>query len=162
MTRDEVLQRFAAERAVFDTKVDAVPSARFEEAGAARGHSVKDIVAHVAAYEELIVERLRAARAGETTAFDRDRDGWEVFNDRIWAEAATRGAREVVEHARAVYADLIEEVSRLTDEELAGRVGVSEALDDGWLAGRQLWELLGIDGFEHYPMHYEALEAAAG
>ena len=52
-------------------------------------------------------------------------------------------------------------MSRLTDDELSGDVGLTARIDPAWLQGRTLAEVIGVDGFEHYPMHYPALAAAA-
>lgn len=146
---------------MFDAKVAAVPADRLGSVPTTGGHSAKDIVAHITAYERLIVERLRAAREGRTTAFDRDRDGWESFNERVWAEAAGLDAASVLANAREVFGQLLREVKALSDEELREVTGITEHVDPAWLDGRAMWELIGIDAFDHYPMHYPALEAAA-
>jgi len=93
MTRDEVLEQLKVQRAQFDARIHAIPGDSLDEPVPGSLHSPKQIVAHVSAYERLIVDRIRAARLGEKTAFDRDRIGWEAFNDRIWAESAEQSAR---------------------------------------------------------------------
>jgi len=161
VTRDEVLDRLRSARTEFDAKLAAVAQDRFESAPDGFAHSPKDVVAHVIAYEELIVERLRAARLGETTAFDRDRDGWKAFNARVWADAARTPTEHVLVRSTLVFNDLITEVELLDDTELNSVTGVTEHLDPAWLEGHSLAELIGIDGFEHYPMHFALLDAAA-
>ena len=160
MTRDEVLDRLRSTRAAFDARVAKVPGGAFERVVPGGTHTPKQIVGHVAVYDRLVVDRLRAARDGETTAFDRDRIGWELFNDRTWEEGVVLDAATVRVSAAKEFEALLVEVGRLSDEELAGPVGISANLDPAWLEGRPLWELIGIDGFEHYPMHFGALEAA--
>ena len=160
MTRDEVVTRFTAERAAFDRRIEAMDAASFNRIPPGRAHSPKEIVAHVTAYERLIVERLRAARAGETTAFDRDRAGWQPFNERVWRETAGLEDDEVRAQAGAVFADLLDEVARLTDKDLNESTALNRFIDPAWLEGRALWELVAIDGFDHYPMHFAALDDA--
>lgn len=162
MTGKELMARLTRERGRFDAKLAAVPAERLDEVPEGHTHSPKEIVAHVNAYEALIVERLRAARMGETTAFFRDREGWEEFNDRVWGEVAGADASEVIARSHRVFADLMDEVSGLTDEELNGPVGVTAAIDPAWLKGETLAELIAVDAYDHYPMHHRALEAAAG
>ena len=161
MTRDEVLAALRAFRAGFDARLARVPADRMTAPTPGSVHSVRDIVVHLTAYDDLIVQRLRAARTGETTAFDRDQVGWEAFNERIWAEAASVDPLVAVARAAATFEALLQEVEQLTDEELAAPVGATAALDPAWLEGRAPWELIEIDAFDHYPMHYAALEAAA-
>src|SRR5512137_2962936 len=86
MTRDEVLDRLRTSRTVFDEKLSAVPHDRLDAPLDGHVHTVGEIVWHVAAYDELMVTRLRAAHEGLTTEFDRDRVGWEQFNERVWTE----------------------------------------------------------------------------
>ena len=162
MTRDEVLARLRETRAEFDRLVAAIPAELLTVPVPGGSHSPKDIVFHVTSYDDLIVRRLRCARTGELTAFDRDRDSWEAFNDRIWAEANDVATSAAMALSSRTFLNLLEEVSHLSDEELSDRVGVTKALDPAWLQDRTLAETIGVDGFEHYPMHYAALAAAAG
>jgi len=160
MTRDEVLEKLTAARAVFDEKLEAVPAEALERPLPGSAHSVKDIVAHVSSYDDLVVQRLIESRAGRTTAFDRDRAGWEAFNERVWREVADVPAADALALAREVFAALVEEVARLTDEELGAPVAATAALDPAWLSGHAPWELIETDTFDHYTQHYAALDAA--
>ena len=161
MTRDEVLERLRSVRAEFDARVAAIPADALEVAPAGFRHSPKEVVAHVNAYERLIVDRLRAARRGEQTALGRDREGWEAFNASVWARVAALDPMKVLADSKQVFSDLVAEVSLLDDGELTTTAGVTEYIDPAWLDGHELWELIGTDGFEHYPMHFDLLEAAA-
>ena len=129
MTRDEVLARLTTERAEFDRRIEALDPAVFSRVAAGRVHSPKEILVHVTAYEQLIVERLRAARAGTTTAFDRDRIGWEAFNERLWREAGDVDEDVAKAQAGDVFAALIAEISQLTDGDLNGTTDATRALD---------------------------------
>jgi hypothetical protein len=161
MTRDEVLTRLRAQRSEFDARVDAIPAEALDAPIPGTTHTPKQIVAHVNAYDRLIVERLRAARLGEMTEFDRDRTGWEAFNDRIWAEAVAVEVDIVLSRSARDFLSLLEEIASLANAELQTLVGVAAGLDPAWLQGRPLWEAIAIDGFEHYPMHFAQLDAAA-
>ena len=161
MTKDEVLARLKLSRAVFDEKLAAVRPESVGVVPSGFAHSPKEVVAHVAAYDDFIVQRLVSARHGSTTAFDRDRDGWEAFNERTWREAAGLKPEAALRRARDVFAALVHEVGQLSDEELGARVGATAALDPAWLEGRAPWQAIGVDSFDHYPMHYDALDAAA-
>ncbi len=161
MTRDELLDRLGTERAKFDAKVAAVPGDRIADPTPGGDHSVKDIVAHVSAYEELIVERLKAARRDETTSFDRDRVGWKEFNERVWGEVVALDPDSVFSHAAEVFSELLGQLRDITDAELNETVGVTAWVDPSWLGERTLGRSIEIDSLEHYPMHYPALDAAA-
>ena len=160
MTREEVLTKLREQRAEFDGRLHAIPSDAMDRPIPGATHSPKQILAHVSAYEQLIVERLRAARLGETTEFDRDRVGWEAFNDRVWGEALDVPVDVVLSRSAADFLELLEEVAGLSDIELVGDRGATAAVDPAWLQGRPLWEAIAVDGFDHYPMHFAQLEAA--
>jgi len=162
MTREEVLAALRTARAGLDARVAAVPRDRLTAQIPGSVHSVRDIVVHITAYDDLIVQRLVSARHGATTSFDRDREGWEAFNERVWSEAARVEPQAALRHASDVFVALLHEVGQLSDEELAAPVGATAALDPAWLEGRAPWELIAIDAFEHYPMHYAAIEGATG
>lgn len=160
MTVDELMDRLREARGVFDAKVSAVPRERFDAAPQGRVHSPKQVVVHANAYEELITRRLRAAQEGKTTEFDRDREGWEAFNERVWAEASEADIDEVREESGRIFTELLHEVGRLTDDDLNGITELTAAIDPAWLKGQTLAEMIAIDGYEHYPMQSEALDAA--
>ena len=160
MTRDEVMKRLRTRRAAFDLRVAAIRPSALDRPAPGCPHSPKQIIAHVTAYEQLMVDRLQLGRLREETAFDRDRVGWEAFNERIWSESALLDAEIVLERSAITFLRLLEEIAILTEEELNQLTGVAAAVDPAWLGGRALWELIGIDGFDHYPMHFAQLEAA--
>ena len=161
MTRDDVLRNLWTARVEFDRLVSEIPVDRLGQPIPGHVRPAKDVVWHVAAYDELMVSRLRAARNGMTTEFDRDRVGWEAFNERIWTEAAEVDALTACHHADEVFLDLLEEIGQLTDDEICGNAGIVAYIDPAWLQGRTLAEVIGVDGFEHYPMHADELRAAA-
>lgn len=162
MTRDEMLRAFDESRSAFDTLLRAVPAERFAAAPPGFSHSPKEVVAHVVAYEGLIVERLSAAREAGTTAFDRDRAGWEAFNDRVWAEAAQAEPADVLRRWEEIGVSLRAELAMLTDDDLDGASPLAAHLDPAWLDGHTPAELIAVDAVDHYPMHHALLEAAAG
>ncbi len=160
MSRDEVLERLQHNRIRFDQRIAKIPVERLDAAPPGRAHTPKQVVAHITSYEELIVERLRAARVGDTTALFRDRVGWEEFNDQVWAQAAGRDAAEVLRDSARVFAELVHELMLVSDAEMNEATGVVAHIDPAWLQGRTLAEVIAVDAFDHYPMHYDELDQA--
>jgi hypothetical protein len=161
MTRDDVLRSLWSARTEFDKLVSEIPVECLAQPIPGHARPAKDVIWHVAAYDGLIVQRLREARAGRMTEFDRDRVGWEQFNARVWAEAADIDVPTVCHHAEETFLDLLEEVGQLADDEVDGAGGIVEFIDPAWLQGRTLAEVIAVDGFEHYPMHHAELRAAS-
>ena len=162
MTRDELLNWLLETRGEFDQLVSAVPKDKLGKPIPGNKRSVRDIICHISAYEDLIAQRLRLAQNGETTAFDRDHDGWESFNDRIWEEAKQVDPPTALARSNRIFREMIDQVRVLQEDEINGKGGITRYIDPAWLDGRPLWEVIGIDAFEHYPMHFEELEKAQG
>ena len=70
-------------------------------------------------------------------------------------------ADAVLSQSARDFLSLLEEVASLANAELSDAHGVAAGIDPAWLQGRTLWEVIGVDAFEHYPMHFAQLEAAA-
>lgn len=162
MTRDELLNWLQSTREEFDRLVSAISKEDLDKPIPGKKHSARDVIYHVTAYEDLIVQRLRNAQNGETTAFERDHDGWEAFNDTVWEEAKGVDVPAVLARSRRVFRELIEQVSVLQEDEINDARGIVTSIDPAWLDGRALWEVIGIDAFEHYPMHFDDLRKARG
>ena len=64
MTRDELLVQLAVARQVFDDKVALVPPERLREEVPGFGRSVAQLLAHVASYDRMVVQRLESASYG--------------------------------------------------------------------------------------------------
>ncbi len=160
MTRDELLHWLLETRREFDELVAAIPKERLDKPIPGKKRSARDVIHHVTAYEELIVQRLQHAQDGETTAFDRDHEGWEQFNDRVWEEAKDVDSLTALARSHRVFREMIDQIRVLQDDEINGKGGIVRFLDPGWLDGRPLWEVVGIDAFEHYPMHFDELTKA--
>lgn len=161
MKRDEVLLKLRETRGGFDRRIAAIPRRALRTPAPGSVHSPSETLVHIAAYEELVTARLREARRGVTTAFDRDRLGWEAFNERVWSEASGVSTNDALSRSEVSFRELLEEVAALTDEEIEDNDGFVADVDPAWFEGRKLWELIAIDCYEHYPMHYQALEDAA-
>ncbi|MDP2233991.1 MAG: ClbS/DfsB family four-helix bundle protein [Actinomycetota bacterium] len=161
MSRDEVMERLQFTRIRFDRRIAAIPIEKMDVLLQARTHTPKQVVAHINAYEALIVERLQAARTGNTTALFRDRVGWQEFNEQVWADSVDTPVHEVLEQSQRVFKELVHELMLLTDSDMLDDTGIMAHIDPAWLQGRTLAQVIGVDAFEHYPMHYDELDLAA-
>jgi hypothetical protein len=85
--------------------------------------SAKDLIGHVAAWEEQALISLTEWRRGEMPAVERPggpmsgSDGVDAFNARAVDEKRGVSLQGVVEHARATHQDLLEAIDGLSDEE---------------------------------------------
>lgn len=106
------------------------------------GWTYRDLVAHVAAWEELSVRRIRTYReTGEKPPFEGDVD---AFNARAIAERRLVGPEAIVDELDTAHRLLVEELRRLTEEQAA----------DDWVRF-----VVAVNTFEHYAEHAAELAA---
>lgn len=166
MTKAELLDARRSGRARWEDLLALVKAGRMDEPGVTGTWSVRDVVAHVAAYERFVAATILAdLRGGVATPrelYDRDdqppRDDepdpdHARYNDWVVKHARTRPLAEVLTSAREAYERLRAAVEALSDEELAdpGRFA--------WLRGRALTAILPNQSFAHYAMHEPAIRA---
>lgn len=159
MTRDELLVQLAVARRVFDDKLALIPVATLEDDLPGFGHSIAQLVAHVAEYDQLVADRLESAGHGAMTELPADRDP-EGYEATTWSYANKWPVKQVLDRASANFDTVVSRLREVTDDELNGRVGAGGVLDRGWLAGRPPWRAIYDDTAGHYREHEPMLDAA--
>lgn len=160
MTKAELLDAMRSGRARWEDLLAEVEAGRMDEPGVVGAWSVRDVVAHVSAYERFIAAAILAdLRGGSATPrelYDRDdeppRDDepdpdHARYNGWVVEHARTRPLAEVLTSAREAYDRLREAVQALSDQELA------DPQRFAWLPGRALVAILPNQSFAHYAMH---------
>lgn len=157
-TKLESFADMQTERARLERALARIPKKRMEIPGAQDEWSVKDILAHIAAWETLMITWLRALRAGDLP--DRPAPGqpgfdFDAVNARIHAENKDKPLDEVVQTFRASYNRALRAVSAVPAEAL-------ESPDHWpWCSGTPFSHILFANTTDHYRQHVEALEAWA-
>ncbi len=154
MTPNELLTKVDAAWRPFRDAVRGLGRGRFDEPTSA-GWTYRDLVAHVAAWEDLAARRLRAFReTGEKTypAPARDTD---AFNARVAEAHRLVGAGALVDELDTAHRGLTEEIAWLTDEQLCADVQPT-----AW--GPQSWVVAVVAGnsFGHYREHADEMGMA--
>jgi hypothetical protein len=149
MKRDELIERVAGARAAWEALLDTETDARFAEPGVAGEWSLKDVVAHIAWFEREMIGVIRAkALVGS--------DLWQLppheRNDAIFRENRDRRLSEVRAEADRTYAELVEVLPTLSDEDLANAASFPGMPPD-WVP----FEIIAQNTYEHYEAHAEGL-----
>ena len=155
-SRHELLDRMARGREEFDEVLARVPGDRFLEPGRWGDWTLKDLVAHVAAYERWTAEQMaatpseedRAAVEGEASA------GVDALNEIIYRDHRDDPLDRVLEESRTAHEALRAAVERLDERDLAS--------PQWWTGGRTLFQIIPEQSSTHYGDHVEDLERAAG
>lgn len=152
LSKHDLLRRIATEHLHLRDLVEKCsPDAVIENGG----WELKDILAHISAWEWLTLARLEAARTGKAPDIPPVGTETEIdrVNARILEQARNRSFEEVQEDFTASHTALVAAIEACADQFLQA------PLPEGWGRGRKVWEMLAANTIWHYPEHAEALEA---
>lgn len=163
----ELLQRLQEKRVDFDNLIATVPALVAEEPNLPNDWSVKDLLAHIAAYERWMAGHIQAVSEGRAPTNDELYDAGEeldsgdpfdldTLNASIHAHFHGKSWPEIHAFAGDAYARLVEAISNSPEEDF-DREGLHPMLDHGSLLSR-LPELT----YGHYDDHDADLRTVAG
>jgi hypothetical protein len=142
-TAKEVLARIDAGWAAFSEAVHATPVERLEMRLAEDGWTRKQMLAHIAIWHDLTIERLTEyAETGKPPAIEENEDG---VNARAARGAGGRTVGEVVLAMDESFRRLRRELARMTNEQLAA--------NDSWAAS-----VIAANTWRHYGEHLPDLD----
>jgi hypothetical protein len=148
MTKDEILDALEDERENLLDAIEGLSDEEMLEAGVVGDWSIKDILAHLSAWEAELVKLLWQARHGErpsgiyTSGVPVD----EV--NKVWSQAAqSRPLERVIDDFISVRKQTIRRVEPFSDADL------SDPQRYPWLEGNPLWEWIENDSFGHEAEH---------
>ena len=155
-SKHELLQEMAEARAALEDLLARVPEERFLEPGRWGEWTLKDLVAHIAAYERWTAEQCGPDPAPEEIARMRaeSEGGTDALNDAIYRQHRDDPLESVLAESRAAYETLRRTLEQL-DEDALGRPRWRTG-DAGLLAA------LPGQSYAHYRDHLGGLRAAAG
>ena len=148
------------ERERWGTLLAAIGEGRMEQPGAAGFWSVKDVMAHVAAYERWLVDWLNAARLGQFPPpsvlddDDIDRRNAQVYEaTRALDLSAVKGGEE------NAYQELVLIIKGLSEADLFEPERTTWFVRPYWGEGTTLWEAIAGLTYDHWREHLPNLQA---
>jgi hypothetical protein len=151
----QLIETLGSERTSWEALLRQVRPNRMELRGVTAEWSLKDVVAHVTAWEWRAVACLKAVQT-ETWPqppewpINLDEDG---INAWIFAVNRGRWVQDVLNESRQVFDQLVQALELVTEQDLT-TMGRFE-----WLQGNSLIAYIGGHSFEHYQVHGEAIRA---
>src|SRR5215216_2168756 len=129
-SRTELLERMRAGREEWDALIAQIPDSARIEPALAGGWSVKDLIAHVAAFENWTAAQIRAANEGRAPTDSElygvevvtvDPEGWDLDreNTAIYARYKETPLTDVMTLSSQAFADLVAVVEAVADEDIA-------------------------------------------
>jgi hypothetical protein len=154
MSKAEVLEALRSTRQEWDALISRIPSARMMEPGVmgdASEWTVKDVIYHVLWGECEIIEVFRQHKLAGSDLWDLPQT---ERNTAMVEEGKHLSLAEVLSEAQQVYAQLVAEIEKLSDEDL-NDASLYEDMPPDW----KPWRLIAENTFEHYPDHIGPISA---
>jgi len=156
--KQTLLDLMELHRAAWDDTISRFSRNRLLESGVESDWSVKDVIAHVAAYEDWTAEQMEASHRGVVVS-EQDlqamgAEGWydvDNRNRRLHEQMQDKPLDEVLVLSEQAFNRLLEAVESLSDEELQ--------TPQWWSVGKPLVTAIPAQSFEHYAQHIDALKA---
>ncbi len=162
MTKTELLERMEAGRAEWERTLVQIAEPNLSAPLLRDGWSVKDVIAHVMAYERWTAAQLRAATRGDEPSprelYDADEvpPGVDTFdtdarNLALYAHYRETPLAEVLAGSQRAFDELVAVVQETPEEQLA-----DPNLSD-WLGGTSWLDFIPQQSHEHYEQHLPEL-----
>jgi hypothetical protein len=166
-SKTELLERMRAGREEWDALIAQIPDSARTEPALAGGWSVKDLIAHVAAFENWTAAQIRAANEGRAPT-DRelygveeitvDPEGWDLDreNAAIHARYKETPLSQVMTFSRQAFADLVAAVEGVAEEDFV------KTCAQAWTGDATLLQIIPGQCYAHYEQHADDLRSIAG
>jgi len=160
MNKAGFLDTMRAERERWEALLAEVGELRMERPGVAGDWSVRDIIAHVTAYERGLVEWLEAASRGESVGFPvLDHPDVDYRNAAILRESEDRSLEDILLESQRVFERLLQMVQALSETELIDPHRTEWYVKPRWKEARPLWKCIADDSYGHYHQHIPDIRA---
>lgn len=149
MNKTDLLAAIRRDRAALDVLVARIDGAHMTEPVLEGGWSVKDVLAHIAAWEELCLTWLSIGVRAELTAGDEFGAQVDALNARLYGENRDRPLADIRDAYTTSHAAIVAATNGLDDSALASR--------PAWAPHAQLWQIIDANSAEHYREHIDQL-----
>lgn len=159
MNKQELLQRLRYERDSLLSLIERIPGARFTIPISPGTYSVKDILAHITAYEKALVIWLKEASAGRLYIDPViDQPDLEGRNQYLYELNQQKDLSEILIEFKATYLELIQCVGGISEKELIDPDLSAWYVIPRWGQQQPLWMCIANDSYEHHHQHMPEIE----
>ncbi|UCF20319.1 MAG: ClbS/DfsB family four-helix bundle protein [Gemmatimonadota bacterium] len=154
MNKRQFLSTLRSERQRWEAELKGASDERLCQPGAIGEWSVKDIIAHLTAYENGLVKWLEAAADGKSLVFAvLDHRDVDYRNALIYEENRERSLGDVMLESKRVFQRLLKLVGELSEADLLEAERSEWFVKPRWHMSRPLWKCIADDSYEHYRQH---------
>jgi hypothetical protein len=154
MDKTKMLENIQAEHDRLVSLLAPLSEAQLCSATLEGGWSIKDIMAHVAAWERMCAGWIEAYIRGEIPqTWSEDND--DIVNERIFRENQHRSLHEVQEDFPRAHQTFLQQVQALTDT--LSEKDLNKPHPFSWLEGHSFVELIAANSYNHYRDHEQQI-----
>lgn len=154
MDKAQVLEKMQTERADFEELLAPLSEEQLCQNTLEDGRSIKDILAHLAAWERRCAGWIATGLRGEMPERPEPGATWEDIdriNERTFQENRERSLQDVQQDSRQAYQQLLEQVQALSEEDITNPNRFV------WTEGELLTWYIASNSYEHYLEHTEQI-----
>lgn len=156
MNKTKMLEKIQVERELLKTTLAQMSEEQITETPVQTKWTVKDILAHITAWERQLLNWLRTAAQGEPPEImPEGYDTWDDFdrlNEQIYIENRDRSLADIRADFDRIYQQLLAELQALPDDPHDDQWSV-------WRDGKPPWALIAGNTYDHYREHLKPIQA---
>jgi hypothetical protein len=159
MTKSELLANIHRDRAQLDALIASVPRDRMTAPVLEGDRSVKDVIAHISAWQKICMALVRNNTPVESPPPGASGPSTDLINQRIYEGSRDRPLEDVVADAQRSYGELLAMIDGLSDDALVAVLGAEqEAAQLTDTESAQVGRLISGNSDEHYREHIAQIE----
>lgn len=147
MNKAELLASIRRERARLEELIAPLDEDDLTTVGVVEQQSIKDLLAHITAWEQLCLTWVEHGHRGEGPFTDATLN---ALNAEMFERDRDLPLAQVREDAKRSHADVLAMIEGQTDDDLAA--------PPRWAPGRALWEIISSNTDEHYREHADQID----
>jgi len=153
-TKAELLEKIHTARKQFKALIDSLTETQIITPGVQENWSVKDILAHLTAWERMTLERLNSGLSNRPSRIRPIHTNEEVdwMNEKVHAIHQDRPLVDILDDFQTSFERLMEKVEGLNKNVFQNPTSME------WAGDRPVWLLIADNTYLHYAEHREAIE----
>lgn len=160
MNKPEFIAKLRQEHAAWEALLAEAGATRMALPGAVGFWCLKDVVAHVSAYEQWLVDLFAAVKRGALPApsilNDPDLD---KRNAVVYEANKAKPVDAVLAESHEVFAKLVAALEELPPEQFINEKATAWFIEPFWKEAMPLWEAVQGDSYGHYHEHIPTIRA---
>jgi hypothetical protein len=152
MTKQELIERIEQDWAKLQSSLDGLTEEQMHASGVVGTWSIKDILAHITAWQSRLITAMFKAARGFTPETTEGGATVDQLNEKWYREMKDRPFEQVWDDLDSSYHQLLKRIDSLSDQDLF------DPQRFAWMRGDPFSTYIAGDSYEHYAEHAAQIE----